>query len=82
MIIHTVSAVENCENNSNQNLDSIINMILELVNIERVKYNIAPLTIDPDSNSVAIIRSVEIRDLFEHLRPDGSSISTLSSKIQ
>lgn len=82
------SEVDNTGNIINQNYDgvdqklnSIINRILELVNIERAKYNLNPLTIDQDLNSAAMIRSEDIIHLFEHKRPNGSEITTISSKI-
>lgn len=82
IIISTTFAVEENENKTDQDLNSIILRILELVNIERAKYDLNPLILDLDLNSAAIVRSIEIKDLFEHKRPDGSSLTTISSKIQ
>ena len=65
-----------------QEEDAKINEILTLVNSERAKQGLNPLTIDSDLNSAAKIRSQEISVLFEHVRPDGSSITTLCPKIR
>ncbi len=69
------------ESSSKEKLNSFINRVLELVNIERAKLNLNPLTLDQDLIKAAQIRSQEITILFEHKRPDHREITTLSSKI-
>lgn len=79
----TIYAAENNGSTlSQQELNLIINDVLKLVNAERTKYNLNLLTLDNDLISAAMIRSEEIIRLFEHKRPDGSAITTISPKIQ
>ncbi|RBQ23829.1 hypothetical protein ALNOE001_06630 [Candidatus Methanobinarius endosymbioticus] len=77
-----INQIDKNQFNTDQYLNSLINRILELVNLERAKFNLNPLTLDEDLNSAAKIRSQEIQHLFDHKRPDGSEITTISSKIQ
>lgn len=51
--------------------------VAELVNIERAKAGLAPLTFDAEISSAALIRSKEIETSFSHTRPNGSSFSTV-----
>ena len=46
--------------------------ILELVNAERAKENVAPLTMDQSLLDTAMLRSHEVELYFSHRRPDGS----------
>jgi len=78
----TIYAAENSGNNQQQEINSMENEVLKLVNVERAKYNLNPLILDNDLVSAAKIRSVEIITSFEHERPDGRSITTISSKVQ
>jgi len=57
------------------------NDVLKLVNAERANNNLSPLHIDSELVSVAEIRTNDIVTLFQHKRPDGSEIPTLSNKI-
>lgn len=47
--------------------------VAELVNAERAKYGLAPLSVRSDLAEYAQLRSTEIINNFEHKRPDGSS---------
>lgn len=47
--------------------------VVRLVNIEREKQGLSPLTMRADLNEYAQLRSTEIVSNFEHKRPDGSS---------
>ena len=48
--------------------------VLRLVNIERQKAGVAPLTMDNTAlTAAAMKRAEELNKLFEHTRPDGSS---------
>jgi uncharacterized protein YkwD len=64
-----------------QELNSNINEILRLVNIERGKVGLNPLVLDTDLNNAANVRSKDITKLFDHKRPNGSQIFSLSAKI-
>lgn len=53
-----------------------IRQVLELVNEERAKTGVAPLTLDTGLNNAAMVRAKEIQTSFSHTRPNGSSFST------
>ncbi len=50
--------------------------VVDLVNAERAKEGLAPLTIDPTVEKAADVRAREIQSKFDHTRPNGSSFST------
>lgn len=50
--------------------------VVNLVNIERQKEGLSPLTIDEKLSAAADIRAKEIQTSFSHTRPNGSSFST------
>lgn len=50
--------------------------VVELVNAERAKAGLSPLTLDSRASQAARVRSQEIQTSFTHTRPDGSSFST------
>ena len=49
---------------------------MALVNEERAKAGLSPLTLYTRAASAAAVRSGEIQTSFSHTRPDGSSFST------
>ncbi len=51
--------------------------VAELVNVERAKYNLQPLTFDSAISAAAQVRAKEITTSFSHTRPNGSSASTV-----
>lgn len=55
---------------------SYIEQVVELVNQERVKRNLAPLTIDQSVQTAAQVRARECEQSFSHTRPNGSSFAT------
>ena len=50
--------------------------VVNLVNMERAKEGLAPLTIDKNVQKAAQVRAEEIVTSFSHTRPNGSSFST------
>ncbi|NLL80316.1 MAG: CAP domain-containing protein [Clostridiales bacterium] len=62
------------------NIDSTVSdyavRVVELVNKERAKNNLAPLTIDTSVTAAADTRAKEIVQSFSHTRPNGTSFST------
>lgn len=50
--------------------------VAALVNEERAKAGLSPLTVDSKVAAAALTRSREIETSFSHTRPDGSSFST------
>ena len=55
---------------------SYAQQVVDLVNIERQKEGLSPLTIDEKLAAAADIRAKEIQTSFSHTRPNGSSFST------
>lgn len=47
--------------------------LVELVNAERTKVGVAPVTLDQQLCAAALIRAEEIQSVWGHTRPDGSS---------
>ena len=56
--------------------DSFAAQVAALVNEERAKAGLNPLTVDARVSQAAAVRAGEIRSSFSHTRPDGSSFST------
>lgn len=56
--------------------NSFEEQVVALVNEERAKAGLSPLTLDTRAASAAAVRSGEIQTSFSHTRPDGSSFST------
>lgn len=55
---------------------SYAEQVVDLVNKERAKEGLAPLTIDTGLEQAALVRSREIQTNFSHTRPNGSSFAT------
>ena len=55
--------------------------VLDIVNQERKKAGLEPLTMDMDLLEAAMKRAAEIQISFSHTRPNGASCYTISSKI-
>ena len=53
---------------------------VENTNAERAKNGLSALRVDADLTAAAKIRAKEIAEVFDHVRPDGSSWYTVSSK--
>lgn len=56
---------------------SFAEQVADLVNAERVKAGLNPLTLDKEISSAALIRTKEIEKSFSHTRPDGRKFSTV-----
>ena len=54
--------------------------VVRLVNIERSKYGLAPLSIDEGAVKVAHLRAKEIVQSFSHTRPNGNSCFTAAQE--
>lgn len=63
------------ENNGSSS--SYIKQVVSLVNEERAKAGLAPLTIDTKTEGAAAVRASEIQKSFSHTRPDGRDFSTV-----
>ena len=62
---------------SNQSLHDVAQQVLALVNEERRKVGVAPLTLSAELQSAAAIRAEEITQKFSHTRPDGTNFQTI-----
>ena len=62
---------------SNQSLHEVAQQVLALVNEERRKVGVAPLTLSAELQSAAAIRAEEITQKFSHTHPDGTNFQTI-----
>lgn len=65
------------EDSENEADTSYAAQVVSLVNQERAKYNLAPLTMHTTISSAAMTRAKEITTSFSHTRPNGTSFSTV-----
>lgn len=56
--------------------DAYRNAVVDLVNAERAKAGLRPLSVDTRVAQAAQLRAQEIKKSFSHTRPDGSSFSS------
>lgn len=70
------STEENRPGNNDTSEHAFIQQVVNLVNEERAKEGLAPLTIDTKVQAAAMVRAEECEDLFSHTRPDGSNFAT------
>ncbi len=68
-----------CNNSGNNNTSehAFIQQVVNLVNEERAKEGLAPLTIDTKVQAAAMVRAEECEERFSHTRPDGSNFATV-----
>lgn len=57
--------------------DAYAEAVVKLVNAERAKAGLSPLTVNTSVAKAAQIRAQEIKGTFSHTRPDGSGFSTV-----
>ena len=70
-------AQENYLMSSADGIDNYAEDVLNLVNEERAKEGLRPLSLSSTLNDGTLIRAQEIETLFSHTRPDGSNCSTV-----
>lgn len=70
------STPENNTGNGSTEENAFIKEMVELVNAERAKEGLAPLTIDLKVQAAAMVRAKECEQRFSHTRPNGSSFAT------
>ncbi|PWM38280.1 MAG: transporter [Clostridiales bacterium] len=56
---------------------SFISQVVDLVNAERAKEGLAPLTVNRQAEAAALVRAKEIEQSFSHTRPDGRKFNTV-----
>lgn len=64
------------DEDSSQNSHAFIQEVVDLVNAERAKEGLTPLTLDTKVQAAAQVRAEECTKSFSHTRPDGSSFAT------
>ena len=67
----------NSNNSGSTSASAFENKVIELVNAERAKHGVAPLSADNALMGSADIRAKELVRLFSHSRPDGSDYTTV-----
>lgn len=68
---------DSTEENVPDNEHAFIRQVVTLVNEERAKEGLSPLSIDTKVQAAAQVRAKECEQLFSHTRPDGTSFSTV-----
>ena len=73
-----VSVPETPDNDSSEDNTALsyAEQVVKLVNEERTKAGLSPLTMDAGITAAANVRAREIKQSFSHTRPDGRSFST------
>jgi len=61
---------------NDNNMHAFIKEVVDLVNAERAKEGLSPLTLDIKVQAAAQVRATECEQSFSHTRPDGSSFAT------
>ena len=69
------------DSNGNRTNNNFQMEVVRLVNIERKKRGLAPLSISNRLSEAAAIRANEIVQKFSHTRPDGSSYHTVIKNV-
>ncbi len=64
------------EDSSDNSVHPYLKQVVDLVNTERAKEGLAPLTVNTKVQAAAQVRAMESEKLFSHTRPDGSSFAT------
>lgn len=64
------------ENNAPENEHAFIKEVVRLVNVERTKEGLSPLSIDTKVQAAAQVRAMECEQRFSHTRPNGTSFAT------
>lgn len=72
----TRPAATNPETNGSGSNQSYMERIVELVNQERAREGLSPLTVNKSAEAAALVRARETETSFSHTRPNGSSFST------
>lgn len=78
--VYSTKVSVNCStpsSGSTESNSSFIDEVLRLVNIERAKEGLSELTTNTSLKNAAHQRAIEIKSVFSHDRPDGSSCFTV-----
>lgn len=72
----TNTSTTNTNTTSNSSVSAYAQEVVNLVNAERAKEGLSPLSIDSKVTAAAQVRATEIKTSFSHTRPDGRSCFT------
>ena len=64
------------EDSADSTVHPYIQQVVDLVNAERAKEGLAPLTVNTNVQAAAQVRAKECEQSFSHTRPDGTSFAT------
>ena len=67
---------QDTEDSTDSNVHPYIQQVVNLVNAERAKEGLAPLTVDTKVQAAAQVRAKECEKSFSHTRPNGTSFAT------
>lgn len=70
------STEENVPSDNITDEHAFIQEVVDLVNVERAKEGLSPLTVDTKVQAAAMVRAKECEVSFSHTRPNGSSFAT------
>ena len=70
------STEDNTPESTPESEHAFIKEVVELVNAERAKEGLSPLSIDTNVQAAAMVRAKECEERFSHTRPDGTSFAT------
>lgn len=70
------TSIPDTEDSEADSYHAYVKQVVNLVNAERAKAGLAPLTIDSSVQAAAQVRAKECEQSFSHTRPNGSSFST------
>lgn len=73
---NTPEVTPDTDSPSGDSQHAFIKEVVDLVNAERAKEGLAPLTIDTKVQTAAQVRAKECEQNFSHTRPNGSSFAT------
>jgi len=73
---NTPEVTPDTDSPSEDSQHALIKEVVDLVNAERAKEGLAPLTIDTKVQAAAQVRAKECEQSFSHTRPNGSSFAT------
>ncbi len=77
---YSSSIVDNGNNNTDDESNDFVNEVVRLVNVERAKEGLSPLTLDETLCKASAVRAEESATSFSHTRPNGSSWATVLSE--
>ena len=66
--------------NGNSENNDFVSQLAQLVNVERAKAGLSPVTLDTTLSKAAQVRAKETVSYFSHTRPNGSTFSSATTE--